>query len=192
MARARGVAVLIAVSVLTIGCYTGSARDLSPHDIGADPGWVLVKGVPFVAQRSDDDCGAAALAMILSYHGRRTSRAAVLAEAPARDGGVTAGALRDVARRRGLAAFVVAGTWRDLEQQLGHRRPVMVGLVKPMWGGRALAHYEVVVGFNRARHLVASLDPARGWRENSAEGFAREWAPAGRVMLVVIPGTSPS
>jgi hypothetical protein len=101
---------------------------------------------------------------------------------------VAVGALRDFARRRGLQAFVVPGTWRDLEEQLGRGRPVMVGLLKPLWGGRAVAHFEVVVGFNRARRLVLTLDPARGLRENSAEGFAREWAPAGRVMLVVMPG----
>ena len=58
-----------------------------------------------------------------------------------------------------------------------------------MWGtgGRAAAHYEVVVGINRARRLILTFDPARGPRENSFEGFAREWVPTGEVTLIVFP-----
>jgi hypothetical protein len=54
-------------------------------------------------------------------------------------------------------------------------------------GGRALAHYEVVIGLNRSRRRVLSLDPAVGVRENSFEGFAREWAPTRQVTIVVFP-----
>ena len=179
-------AVLVA-ALLAAGCYTGSARDVSPDGIRAEAGWLRVQGVPFVHQRRDDDCGAAALAMALRYLEIDATEAQILAEAPPRDGGITAGALRDAARRRGLQAFVIPGSWDDLEAQLGRGRPVVVGLLKPIFGRRAVAHFEVVVGFNRSRRLILSLDPARGLRENSAEDFAREWVPAGRVMLVVFP-----
>jgi ABC-type bacteriocin/lantibiotic exporter with double-glycine peptidase domain len=190
--RRRGlsppVLVALVAPALAAGCYTGSARDVSPDRVAAtDPGWVLVKGVPFVAQRRDDDCGAAALAMALRYHHVPVSEADILAQASPHDGGITAGQLRDVARTRGTQAFVIAGTWDDLEYQLRWGRPVVVGLMKPHLGGRSLAHFEVVVGFNRVRREVRSLDPARGPRENSVDGFAAEWAPAGSVMLVIIP-----
>jgi ABC-type bacteriocin/lantibiotic exporter with double-glycine peptidase domain len=172
---------------LAAGCYTGSARDVSPDRIAADPDWRLVRGVPFIPQRADDDCGAAALAMVLSYHHVPTSRQAVLAEVPPQDGGMTAGALRDYARRRGLQAFVVAGNFADVQDQIQRGRPLVVGLVKPMLGRRGLAHFEVVVGFNRRARRVLTLDPARGLRESSAEGFAREWVPAGQAALFVLP-----
>ena len=99
------------------------------------------------------------------------------------------GTLRDVARARGLDAYVVSGTFEDLFAQVGLGRPVVVGLAKPMalTGGRSLAHYEVVVGLNRAKRLILSLDPANGLRENTFEGFAREWAPTSQVTIVFLP-----
>src|SRR6185312_5680762 len=102
-----------------------------------------------------------------------------------RAGGVRAGDLRDVAREKGLAAFVVAGTFGDLSEQLARGRPVLVGLATPMTGGRALAHYEVVVAIDRRDGRLLTLDPGRGLREDSLAGFAREWAPTGRVTLIV-------
>jgi hypothetical protein len=183
--------VAVAGAVLALaatGCYAGSARGVPPNDMAAiarDPAWQLVRDVPFVAQRTQHDCGPAALAMVLAYF-----RAAPPADDPelAR-GDVRAGTLRDVARSRGLDAYVVSGTIDDLFAQIGRGRPVLVGLAKPMalTGGRALAHYEVVVGLNRSRRLILSLDPAAGLRENTLEGFAREWAPTRQVTIIVIP-----
>jgi ABC-type bacteriocin/lantibiotic exporter with double-glycine peptidase domain len=171
-----------------VGCYTGSAHDASPELVTSDPDWHFVVGVPFIPQHSDDDCGAAALAMVLAYERAPLTRDQILAEATPDGGGITAGALRDVARRHGHEAFVISGLWSDLETQIDRGRPVVVGLLKPIFGGRARGHYEVVVGINRKRRLILSLDPAAGGlRENSAEGFAREWAPARELALVVLP-----
>jgi ABC-type bacteriocin/lantibiotic exporter with double-glycine peptidase domain len=169
------------------GCYTGSARDASADRIARDPEWLMLRGVPFIPQRGDLDCGAAALAMVLTFHQIPTSRAELVVETPPRDQGISAGALRDAARRRGLDAFVISGTWTDLEEQLQRGRPVVVGLWKPILGGRARAHYEVVVGINARKRRILSLDPGSGLRENSAEGFAREWAPGRAVTLVILP-----
>jgi ABC-type bacteriocin/lantibiotic exporter with double-glycine peptidase domain len=169
------------------GCYVGAAREASLDRIAADPDWRIVRGVPFIPQRGDVDCGAAALAMVLTHDGVPTSPSGLLAEAPPAGGGIAAGQLRAAARRRGLAAYVVSGTWDDLEQQVTQGRPVVVGLLKPILGGRARAHYEVVIGFNRKQRRVLSLDPAAGLREYSAAGFAREWAPAREVTLIVLP-----
>src|SRR5439155_656740 len=49
------------------GCYTGSAHTVTRATIDADPGWLLVRGVPFFQQAGERDCGAAALAMVLRY-----------------------------------------------------------------------------------------------------------------------------
>ncbi|HVV48784.1 MAG TPA: cysteine peptidase family C39 domain-containing protein [Polyangia bacterium] len=179
---------LALVVLLAPACYAGSARSVSAQRaaaLAADPAWTFVRDVPFVAQQSNADCGPAALAMVLQHFGVRTSLAALVARDPPRDGGVRAGDLRDTARAAGLSAFVVAGTFADLFEQLGRDRPVLVGLATPITGERALAHYEVVVAIDRRDRRLLTLDPGRGLREDTLEGFAREWAPTGRVTLIV-------
>lgn len=182
--RTWGLALLCAAPA----CYTGSARDVSSEWLErarADKSWQMVSDVPFVAQKSDADCGPAALAMVLGHFGVSATLDQVTALDPPSDGGVRAGALRDVARGKGLEAFVVSGTLNDIVAQLDRGRPVLVGLAKPMAGARAIAHYEVVVGINRPKRLILSFDPSRGPRQNSFEGFAREWVPTHQVTIVI-------
>jgi Peptidase C39 family len=186
--------VVAGAALLTLagtGCYTGSARDVaSLPDVAHDPGWVLVRGVPFVHQQSEVDCGAAALAMVLAYWGQPATLATIVTARPPHDGGILAGELRDLARAYGLQAFLVPGTFVDLDTQLRRGRPVLVGLAKPIAGNRALQHYEVVIGLNRTRRRVLTWDPAQGLRENSFEGFAREWIPAHQLALILFPRTT--
>jgi hypothetical protein len=177
-----------ALIAATSGCYTGAARDVTPYQVAeaqGDPTWRLVDDVPFVAQQSDKDCGSAALTMALAYYRLPPARL------PADGDGTRAGDLRDAARARGLQAFVISGTFGDLLEHIARGRPVVVGLAKPVSSGKAVAHYEVVVGLNRERRLIRSLDPARGLRENSFEGFAREWIPTRQVMIVMFPAVVP-
>jgi ABC-type bacteriocin/lantibiotic exporter with double-glycine peptidase domain len=173
---------ILLVMLVLAGCYTGAARTVSPADLGRDPGWLIVRGVPFVEQRAENDCGAAALAMVLRYWGLPVTQAAMTPAHPER--GLRAGELRDFARGRGLGAFVVQGQLTDLWAEIERARPVIVGLGKP-YGDERLAHYEVVVGLHRQKRRILTLDPARGWRENSLEAFAAEWAPAQQLLLVV-------
>jgi hypothetical protein len=62
---AGGVALL--GSLLVSGCYLGSARNAMNTDLTADEGWELVEGMTAVRQVAREDCGAAALAMVLGY-----------------------------------------------------------------------------------------------------------------------------
>jgi ABC-type bacteriocin/lantibiotic exporter with double-glycine peptidase domain len=184
----RRIICAVALLVAAPGCYTGAARDVTAGQVAeaqGDPTWRLVDDVPFVAQQSDNDCGSAALTMALAHYQLPPARLPMDAT------GVRAGDLRDAARARGLQAFVISGTFGDLQEHIGRGRPVVVGLVKPMSNGQALAHYEVVVGLNRDRRLIRSLDPARGLRENSFDGFAREWVPTRQVMIVMFPAVAP-
>jgi ABC-type bacteriocin/lantibiotic exporter with double-glycine peptidase domain len=199
MKRAAFLLPLLALTVVAPACYRGSARAVSPAEAAAaarDPSWQVVDDVPFVPQASDRDCGPAALAMVLAHFGAPASLEEVAARVPPDDlrhgAGVRAGTLRDLARARGLQAFVVSATFNDLLDQVSHGRPVLVGLAKPMLGGRAAAHYEVVVGMNRERKLIRSLDPARGLRENTLEGFAREWVPTRQLTIIVLPPQAPT
>lgn len=180
---------LLVLVLAAPACYTGSAQTVTAGGMAAiarDPGWQLARDVPFIPQHTAHDCGPAALAMVLAHF--RVAPPAADDPELAR-GDVRAGALRDVARQRGLEAFVVSGTLDDLYTQVGLGRPVLVGLAKPMafTGGRALAHYEVVIGLNRSRRRVLSLDPATGVRENTFEGFASEWVPVHQVTVVIFP-----
>jgi ABC-type bacteriocin/lantibiotic exporter with double-glycine peptidase domain len=174
--------------LLLTGCYAGTAQAISPHEVAADPGWLLVPGVPLVRQSGRSDCGAAALAMILGYWSQPTTVQEINARDPAAAArGWKAGQLRDLAREKGLQAFVVSGRLSDLTTEIGQRRPVLVGLAQRYGKDQSRAHYEVVIGIHPTRRLILTLDPAAGWRQDTLEGFAREWIPTQEVTLVFLP-----
>jgi ABC-type bacteriocin/lantibiotic exporter with double-glycine peptidase domain len=140
--------------------------------------------VPALRQHAEADCGAAAIAMVVSYWTRAAPAVLAAALAPVPPTGLKARVLRDFAQSHGLAAFLVHGELADLEHELAAGRPVVVGLVKPQRKG-VLTHYEVVVALHAQRAIVVTLDPAEGWRQNSLAGFLAEWRPAGQLTLVV-------
>jgi ABC-type bacteriocin/lantibiotic exporter with double-glycine peptidase domain len=165
--------------------YTGAARDLTPNVWEKESGWIAVERVPLMRQHGLYDCGPTALAMVLSYwYPAVPTERWTLADSDRR---LSAGELRDQARARGLAAFVVEGTIEDIAHELRRKRPVIVGTVKPVGGGKGVSHYEVVVGLHPQTKRIATLDPAAGWRQNTFEEFVKEWAPSGRLLLVVLP-----
>ncbi len=180
---------MLAVSICALGVsgcgYLGTARSFEPAELDADPGWTAVRGVTPILQETREDCGAAALAMILGFWGDPCPREEILRECGGDSGaGVRAGDLRELARRRGLRAYLLHGQVADLEHELTRGRPVLVGMVKPYATG-GQCHYEVVAALHRGRGLIVTIDPAGGWRTNSLEGFMKEWEPAGRLTLVV-------
>jgi ABC-type bacteriocin/lantibiotic exporter with double-glycine peptidase domain len=175
--------------VLVSGCYIGSARTATPADLAPQPddSWNRVDGVPPVRQIAREDCGAAALAMVLGYWGLPATRADIsAAHPPERERGIKAGALRDFARRQGLEAFVIQGELADLDRELARHRPVLVGVMKRT-SRRVYPHYEVVIGISRGKQRILTLDPAHGLRVNSRDGFAAEWTAAGRLTLIIFP-----
>jgi ABC-type bacteriocin/lantibiotic exporter with double-glycine peptidase domain len=171
--------------------YRGSARPVAPSELATEPGWILIRDVPYVAQVGESECGAASVAMVVSYWTGAAPASVVAAFQPVPASGLSAARLRDYARARGLASFVIAGTFKDLERELAAGRPVLVGLSKPMARKKVLDHYEVVVGLHRARRLVITLDPSEGWQQNTMEGFAREWQLAKFVTVVVSARAQP-
>src|SRR5262245_23806509 len=178
-------ALLIGGASMVAACQTGRGRVVSPADVAERDGWKLVGGVPLVKQRSDKDCGAAAVAMVLGYWGVPASVESVVnAEVASGERGLRASELRELVRARGLDAFLVKGGPADLRAEIERRRPLIVGLARS--SDRAtIGHYEVVIGFHHARRRILTLDPAAGWRESSFEDFAAEWAGAQQLALVV-------
>ena len=191
-ARARLRALLLGC-VLASGCYLGSARTATPADLTSpDDSWNRVEGVPPVRQIAREDCGAAALAMVLGYWALPVTREDIAAaNPPTPEHGIRAAALRDFARRQGLQAFLVEGELADLDRELARHRPVLVGVMK-RYGGRVYPHYEVVIGVSRRQRRILTFDPANGLRVNSREGFTAEWTAAGRLTLIVFPRAAPS
>src|SRR5437764_1272498 len=116
-----------------MSCYRGSARSTSLADLRAEAGWVVVAAVPEVRQTSARDCGPAALSMVLQRWGTPGSsrdeleRALAVGQSAA---GIAAGDLRDLARKRGLQAFLISGRIDDLIHEVNAGRPVLVGLIQ--------------------------------------------------------------
>jgi ABC-type bacteriocin/lantibiotic exporter with double-glycine peptidase domain len=165
--------------------YTGGARTVHPDEIG--DGWYRAAPTPIVRQHHETDCGLAALAMVAGTWGRNWSVDDLNHQLPPTERGVKLGALRDLARARGLTAYAIQGTFHDLEHELSLGRPVVLGLLLPFDQGRNASHYEVAVAMNARDGAVVTIDPASGeWRQRSRAVLDLEWKPAGFATLVVI------
>lgn len=164
--------------------YTGGARSVQPNQIGAD--WYRATATPVVRQHHETDCGLAALAMVAGAWGRQWSVDELNRQLPPNERGVRLGALRDLARARGLEAYAIQGSARDLQHELSLGRPVVLGLILPYDQSHNASHYEVAVAFNPHDGTVVTLDPASGgMRERSAKVLDLEWKTAGFATLVV-------
>ena len=183
--RRLGLLVLLGASACVR--YAGPARSIEPSQIVAGDGWQRVPQMTLVRQHGDADCGAAAVAMVVGRWTQPTGVAEVRASAPPSQGGLRARDLRDLLRARGLRAFVIAGSFADIEHEVGAGRPVVVGTLKRLSDRRARSHFEVVVAIHPARRLVVTLEPALGWRQSSYAGFESEWAGSGHTAIVTLP-----
>jgi ABC-type bacteriocin/lantibiotic exporter with double-glycine peptidase domain len=190
--RARGslrslsglVVALLAMTACQLS-YTGGARPVSPSTIG--DGWYRAATTPVVRQHQETDCGLAALAMVAGSWGRHWSVADLNHQLPPTERGVKLGALRDLARNRGLDAYAIKGTPDDLAHELSAGRPVLLGLVLPYDRGHNASHYEVAIAMNPRDGAVVTIDPASGdWRERSKQVLDLEWKTAGFATLVVV------
>lgn len=178
--------VFAAIAAASLGCasYQGSAKEVRPSTLVRDENWVMVRGFPRVLQRGNHDCGAASLAAVLEFWGHRTTPEQISEALGKRNEQLRARDIEVYAKREGLSSFVFFGTMNDLIYELKRGRPVIVGVGKPYSDKKALAHYEVVVGYEPKKRQVLLLDPARGWQVDSFEGFAREWSVSKGVTVV--------
>jgi ABC-type bacteriocin/lantibiotic exporter with double-glycine peptidase domain len=184
--KPRAIAALAVLCGLSWGClYQGRGRSFDASSAEAR-GVVVVPNVPELRQRDPRGCGVTALAALLAHHGIQVDPSEIRREIRTPEGvPASAGALVDYARRRGLDAFLVRGTFEDLQREVQAGRPALVGTVKPYLGDRWLAHYEVVVAWSPT--VVVTMDPAQGFREYPHRGFLVEWDLAGSLLLVAAP-----
>jgi ABC-type bacteriocin/lantibiotic exporter with double-glycine peptidase domain len=178
----------LVIAVVATACqlpYAGGARPISAGEL--DRSWYRAAETPVVRQRAKTDCGLAGLAMVAGAWGRRWSVADLSKVAPPNERGVKLGALRDLARARGLDAYAIKGTIADLEHELSRGRPVLLGLLLPFDLNYNSSHYEVAVAMNPRDGTVVTIDPASGqWRKRSKQVLDIEWKPAGYATLVVV------
>jgi len=186
MKRTICAAVFVALASLT-GCqlpYTGGARPVSPAQL--DTSWLRAAPTPVVRQKQESDCGLAALAMVAGAWGRHWSLDDLAHRIPPSEKGEKLGALRDLARDRGLDAFALRATPQDLQHELAAGRPVLLGLMLPFDRGHNRAHYEVAIAMNPKDGTVITIDPASGeWMRRSRAVLDVEWKAAGYPALVV-------
>jgi ABC-type bacteriocin/lantibiotic exporter with double-glycine peptidase domain len=175
---------ILALLATLSGCASWSGSGV-PARVHQEPGWLLASGVRAFAQQGTRDCGAAALTSVLDHWqpGVGVEEVRQLTGPPDADG-IEAGRLRAVAQRRGLQAFLIAGSLADLDRELGAGRPVLVGLVRTHRRSR-VTHYQVIAGRHAGRALLLSADPERGWLVIPLETFLAEWEPAQRLTLIV-------
>ncbi len=178
---------MLVVVSSSVGCsmYRGTAKAAEPpHALAQQGDWTVVENFPLVRQVDRDDCGGAALASVLRFWGHAATPESVEAAIGRKDRHLSAGDMAQHARERGLRAYVFNGTMDDVVYELEQGRPIIVGLGKEFGTKDVLAHYEVVVGYERRKRLVLLLDPGRGWQIDTVAGFSKEWARSGRVTLV--------
>lgn len=177
----------LAVAISTLGCasYSGGARPIDGARLTAERGWVTAAPTPDVRQKSLEDCGAAALAMVAGrWH------VAISVDDPGlkpSSTGLRLGELRFAARAHGLIAFAITADRATLEAELLAGRPVIIGLLLPFSRHAALGHFEVVVAHRQEEFVT--LDPATGLRVRTWTDLQAEWAPARYPALVVLGPT---
>ena len=170
--------------------YSGGARPISIADTQTTA-WVHAAPTPVVRQLAESDCGLAALAMVAGAWGRSWGMGDLTHRIRPTDTGVSLGALRDLARERGLDAYAIAGTHTDLEHELGAGRPVLLGLVLPFDRQHDRRHFEVAIALDKADGSVVTIDPATGdMLRRTARILDLEWKTAGYAALVVIADLS--
>lgn len=181
--RARAPLLVLLLAAAPAGCAHGLGA-APKTGAGEEVGWTRVPDVNLRQQNHEHDCGAVALDMVLD-HWKVAPPPRKRANMEATSG-LTAGEMRDQARRLDLEAFAFAGEVDDLVYEIDNARPVIVGLLLDD-GGQRLSHFVVVVGHDRAADRFLVADPARGWRTLARADLERTWAAAGRPTLVVHP-----
>lgn len=185
-ARALVLAGLIASCVSP---YRGGARAVHPTQLGE--GWLRAADTPVIKQKHQADCGLAALAMIAGAWGRHWTLDDLVHRLPPGKHGIKLGVLRDFARERGLQAFAISASRKDLENELSRGRPVMLGLMLPHDRKSNRSHYEVAIALDTRDGTLITIDPATGdWMRRSPKVLDIEWKAAGYAALVVTGDTA--
>jgi ABC-type bacteriocin/lantibiotic exporter with double-glycine peptidase domain len=183
--RLARLVVLLGLVASCTSPYRGGARAVHPTQLSDQ--WLRASETPVIKQKHQTDCGLAALAMIGGAWGRNWTLDDLVHRHKPGKHGIKLGVLRDVARERGLEAFAIKATRKDLETELAKGRPVMLGLMLPHDRKSNRSHYEVAIALNKQDGTLITIDPATGeWMRRSPKVLDIEWKAAGYAALVVV------
>ncbi|MDD2882415.1 MAG: PA2778 family cysteine peptidase [Rhodoferax sp.] len=174
------------------GCATRQVAMLDarwPEDV---PAQVELTQVPFFPQE-DFECGPASLAMVATTAGVQVTPEALVSQVylPGRQGSLQPEMLA-ATRRQGLLAYPLKPQVEDVLREVAAGHPVLVFQnlafqIYPVW------HYAVVMGYDRARHVLLLHSGRTARMEISMFAFERTWARGQYwAMLALKPGQLPA
>lgn len=178
-------ATAMVAAIALAGCAQLASGSGPPADYAGNRNWTIIPAVRLRAQRNGKSCGPAALQMVLERWGVLEVPRLDLGD-PANSRGISAGQLRDEARRLGLVSFVFAGTPEDLAFEIQAGRPVVLGMARRK-GLRRYTHFVVVVGEEPGNRRWLIADPDRGWQTVDHDALMTQWEEAQRVTIVIHP-----
>ena len=179
----HGLFLLNALLISAAGC---GARDFASIRPGIEERGQYIEGVPFFRQ-TGDDCGPAALASILAFHGRPVDLGAITASIYLpRLRGTLPMDLEKYAKDAGLRTESSSGSLDGLRQTLRNGSPVIC-LLDLGFGLYRQPHYVTVLGFDDVHMLVVMHDGETRDKTMSYGTFDKAWKRAGRWMIVVKP-----
>lgn len=126
------------------------------------------KRVPVILQMSTADCGAACLAMIAGYWGKRISGAACQRVMGGGQNGVTALMIVQAARELGLTVQAYRHTLAGLDTAVCASNPAIIH-----WQG---IHFVVLEKWDKRKATATIIDPALGRRTLSHDEFAARYS----------------
>lgn len=174
---------LFLLCLLLAACASPSFEAVRP---GIEARGHYIEGVPFVRQTSDD-CGPAALAGVMQFHGRRADLAAITSAVYLpKLGGTLPMDLERYAKDAGFRTDASSGNLDLLRQAVRANRPVIC-LLDLGFGPFRRPHYVSVVGFDDGNGLIVVHDGETANATMSYETFGKAWKRAGNWMIVVTP-----
>jgi tetratricopeptide (TPR) repeat protein len=184
--------VFVWAALLLSGCATPQVTLLDAHWPAELPAQVALSQVPFFPQE-DYECGPAALAMVANAAGVKVTPDALVDQVylPGRQGSLQPEMLA-ATRRQGLLAYPLQPSIENVLREVAAGNPVLVFQnlafsIYPVW------HYAVVMGYDRARHVLLLHSGRTERMEISLFAFERTWARGQYwAMLALPPGQLPA
>lgn len=182
----------VGIAIVAILAFSAQAKDFRIYR------QVVIEGVPYVAQSSKNTCGAATLAMLLSYvEGERVTEADILSTHPEiKEKGFYIPYLWEIVRARGYEEIHGEGDMDKLKRLILKGCPVIVYQYSWLHKGgegkadlasdegnenetpRGRPHFRLVIGFDEKRKVFITHDPSNELGPNYEipfEEFARLW-----------------
>jgi ABC-type bacteriocin/lantibiotic exporter with double-glycine peptidase domain len=177
----------LAVILLAAASFASCAgRDFASLRKGIETRGHYIQGVPFYKQ-SEDTCGPAALAALLTFWGRQANLEEITAKVYLQElRGTLPMDMESYARASGFDTSSFSGTLDGLKEYIRKGLPVICLLDLGFWVYHQ-PHYVTVIGFDDGNALIIEHDGLKPDSLMSYRKFSEAWSRAGFWMLVITP-----